>query len=342
VPLAGSLRSPALRFARDSTEKEAALRLRDLGEFELIARIERAARRMTRAPGVGLGIGDDAALLRARPGETWAVSTDARIEGVHFRFRTETPRTVGETALAAALSDLAAMGARPRGFTCALAAPGDLPLAAFDGLVRGLVDAARRHDCPLVGGNLARASETSLVTTVFGGIAQGRALRRRARPGDRILVTGELGAAALARARAERRGTTIRRIPVPRLAQGRALARIPAITGCIDISDGFTADLAHLLGPRLRCAVDPARLPVSRGFAAGCRALGLDPIATALTGGDDYELLFAVGPGGPPAAALSRRLRIRVTELGRVESGPPKAARSGFDHFADPDREPCT
>ncbi len=317
------------------------MQLRDLGEFALIARIERAARRGPHA-GVALGIGDDAALLRARPGETWAVSTDARIEGIHFRWSTETPRTVGETAVAAALSDLAAMGARPRGFTCAVAAPGDLPLATFDGLVRGLLRAARRYECPLVGGNLARASETSLVSTVFGGIPRGRALRRRARAGDHVFVTGELGAAALGRVRAERQGTTIRRIPVPRLAQGRTLARIPAVTGCIDISDGLSADLSHLLGPGLHCAVDPDRIPLPRGFTAGCRALGLDPVATALAGGDDYELLFAVGPGGPTAAALSRRLRIRVTELGRVEAGPRSAARFGFDHFADRDPETCT
>ncbi|TMA21966.1 MAG: thiamine-phosphate kinase, partial [Deltaproteobacteria bacterium] len=218
------------------------LRLRDLGEFALIERIERAARRMARGPGVVLGIGDDAALLRARPGETWVVSTDARVENVHFRWSSDSPRTVGATALAAALADLAAMGAHPRGFTCAIAAHGDLPLAALDGVVRGLVDAARRYDCPLVGGNLTRARETSLVSTVMGGVARGRALRRRARGGDRILVTGELGAAALARARAERGGAPLRRVPVPRLVQGRALARIGAVTGCIDVSDGLAAD----------------------------------------------------------------------------------------------------
>jgi thiamine-monophosphate kinase len=309
------------------------LLLRDVGEFALIARVARAARPMTRAPGVVLGIGDDAALLRARPGETWVVSTDARVEDVHFRWRTDPPRVVGETALAAALSDLAAMGARPRGFTCALAAPGKLPLAAFDALLRGLVDGARRYECPLVGGNLTRARETSLVLTVFGGVA-GRGLRRRARLGDRILVTGELGAAALARARAERSGRALRRRSVPRLAQGRTLARIGAVTGCIDVSDGLAADLAHLLGPRRSCELDPARLPLPRGFASGCRRLGLDPIALALAGGDDYELLFAVRPDGPSAAALSSRLGVRVTELGTVARGPAAGARRGFDHFA--------
>jgi thiamine-monophosphate kinase len=310
-------------------------RLRDVGEFALIERIARAARRVPRA-GVALGIGDDAALLPARRGETWVVSTDARVEDVHFRWATEAPHTVGETALAAALSDLAAMGARPRGFTCALAAPGALPLAAFDDLLRGLLRGARRHACPLVGGNLTHARETSIVLTVFGGVARGRALRRRARVGDRILVTGELGAAVLARARAERSGSRLRRVPVPRLREGRVLARIAAVSGCIDVSDGLTADLAHLLGAGRRCAIDPARVPLPRGFAAGCRALGLDPVATALAGGDDYELLFAVRPQGPSAAALARRLGVRVSELGRVERGPAGRHGRGFDHFAAP------
>ena len=316
---------------RERTEKV----LRDVGEFALIARIARAARRVP-SPGIALGIGDDAALLRARRGEAFAVSTDARVEGVHFRWSTDAPSAVGATALAAALSDLAAMGARPRGFTCALAAPGDLPLAAFDGVLRGLLDGARRYACPLVGGNLTRAQETSLVLTVFGGVVPGRALRRRTRVGDRILVTGELGAAALDRADADRRGRMLRRIPVPRLAQGRALARIAAVTGCIDVSDGLAADLGHLLGEGRRCAIDPARLPLPRGFASACGRLGLDPTALALAGGDDYELLFALRPGGPSAAALARRLGVRVTELGRVERAQRAGRPAGFDHFARP------
>ena len=309
--------------------------LRDLGEFALIARIARAARHVPNT-GVALGIGDDAALLPARRGEAFAISTDARVEGVHFRWSSDAPHVVGATALAAALSDLAAMGARPRGFTWALAAPGDLPLAVFDGLLRGLVHGARRYACPLVGGNLTRARETSLVLTVFGGVAPSRALRRRARVGDRILVTGELGAAALARVRAERSGRALRRIPEPRLAQGRALARIGAVTGCIDVSDGLAADLGHLLGPGRRCAIDPARLPLPRGFATACRRLGLDPTALALAGGDDYELLFALRPDGPPTAALARQLGVRVSELGRVERGGAPRARGGFDHFSGP------
>ena len=152
-------------------------------------------------------------------------------------------------------------------------------------------------------------------------------------------MTGELGAAALARARAERRGT---RSGGSRCRGSRGAGRWPGsprVTGCIDVSDGLTADLAHLLGPARRARSTPAR---SRCRAASRRlpALGLDPRHVALAGGDDYELLFAVGPGGAAAAALSRRLGIRVTELGRVEPGRHRRPDPAFDHFAAGHPEP--
>jgi thiamine-monophosphate kinase len=317
--------------------------LSDLDEFALIARVARAVTRAgMSAPGVRLGIGDDAAVLRARGRADWVVSTDARVEDVHFRWRTESARTVGRTALVAALSDLAAMGARPRGFTCSLAAPGALALARFDGLVAGLLEEALRWGCPLVGGNLARARETSLALTVVGEVAPGAALRRRARVGDRVLVTGTLGGAALARARAERGGSKLRRVPTPRLAAGRILARTPGIRGCIDVSDGLGADLGHLLGPALRVRIEPARVPRPAGFARACLRLGLDPAALAFGGGEDYELLFAAGARAPSAPAFARRLGVRVSELGRVERGGPGAGPRGFRHFGPTTPRSCT
>ena len=246
------------------------MQLRDLGEFALIARIERAARRVHARAGVALG-------HRRRRGAV-ARAAGRDLGGVDRRADRGRPLPLEHRDAAHRRRDRARRGAlRPRrdGRAAArvhLRARGARRSPARDvrrARARTRRRAARRYECPLVGGNLARASETSLVTTVFGGVARGRALRRRARVGDRILVTGELGAAALARARAERRGTTIRRIPVPRLAQGRALARIPAVTGCIDVSDGLTADLAHLLGPRRRCAIDPARAPAAARLRRG-------------------------------------------------------------------------
>jgi len=317
------------------------VRLGDLGEFGLIERIERAvARSGVRSAAVVLGIGDDAAILRARRGEDVVVTTDALVEGVHFRFATQSPRAIGRRALAVNLSDLAAMGARPLGCLLALAAPPELPLRTLDGVLAGMLREAARHGCPLVGGNVARARETSLVITALGAVARGRALTRRgARAGDRILVTGTLGGAALELARAERGAGTLRRVPTPRLAAGRALARVRGVGACIDVSDGLEADLAHLLEPAgLTALLDPGRIPQPPGFQAACRRLGLDPDALARGGGEDYELLFTVRPGAPSAAALARRLGVPVSEIGRAvrptrgrqgHAAPPR----GYRHF---------
>ncbi|MBW2272672.1 MAG: thiamine-phosphate kinase [Deltaproteobacteria bacterium] len=330
-------------------------RLRDIGEFGLIERIERQIQRSREkqieerragrsAPGVRLGIGDDAALLRLRAGEELAVSTDALVEDVHFRWQTQSAVTVGRRAVAVALSDLAAMGARPLGCTLALAAPPELPLRRVDDLIRGIVAEAERHRCPLVGGNVARASETSLTLTVLGGVAAGRALRRHSlRAGDRLYVTGVLGAGALALARCERGATRLRHLPVPRLAAGRALAAMGERCACIDVSDGLLADLGHLLeGSELGAELEYDRFPRPRGFESACRRLGCDPARLCLAGGEDYELLFTLPPrvrlpGG--SAGRARRLAVAVTEIGRITARPglrglPELPRAGgWRHF---------
>jgi thiamine-monophosphate kinase len=313
--------------------------LAEIGEFGLIERIARAAARGP-AGGVVLGIGDDAALLRARAGEDLVATIDAVVEGVHFRWGVDDPAALGWRALAASLSDLAAMGARPLGCLLALAAPGALPLARLDGVLRGMLAAARDYGCPLAGGNVTRARETSLTVTALGAVRRGRALSRRgARAGDRILVTGALGGAALARAGAARGRGRVRHRPRPRLAAGLALGRLHGIGACIDVSDGLEADLAHLLdaaGRPLHAELDPARVPVPRGLRRACARLGLDPAALALGGGEDYELLFTARPAALPAAALARRLGLPVTEIGRVRAGPGRRGRPpprGYRHF---------
>jgi thiamine-monophosphate kinase len=317
--------------------------LSDYDEFALIARIERAFRDQ-RSPQIVLGIGDDAALVRPRRGEDLVVTTDALVEGVHFRWETQAPVTIGRRALNVNLSDLAAMGARPLGFTLALAAPPSLPIRRFGETVRGLALAARRYGCPLVGGNVSRARELSLSVTAFGAVKAGRALTRRgARPGDRLFVTGTLGGAALALARAEAGRGRIRRAPEPRLRAGQALARMRKCGPCIDLSDGLVADLEHLLeggpsGRRLGAELNARGLPYATGLRAQAARLGLDAEALATAGGEDYELLFALRASCASAKVLTRRLQVAVTEIGTVVSRPgisglSRIARAGWRHF---------
>jgi thiamine-monophosphate kinase len=327
------------------------VRLRDVGEFGLI---ERIADTVARAAGAGrvrrsvvLGIGDDAAVLRPRRGHQVLVSTDALVEGVHFRWRTQTPRVVGKRALLVALSDLSAMGVRPLGCTVALAAPPSLELSRVLGIARGLGEVASRAGCPLVGGNVTRARVTSLTITVLGSAPPDRFLSRSgARPGDGLFVTGVLGAAGLALARSEREERRLSHLPPLRLRAGLALARLATRGACIDLSDGFVADLAHLLeASGVGAEVGVASIPTPRGFSGACRRLGLAPLRTALTAGEDYELLFTLRPGGPNPAVLCRRLGAPVTQIGRVTRRPglrlygaPKAllrgaSSRGFEHF---------
>jgi thiamine-monophosphate kinase len=239
------------------------------------------------------------------------------------------------------------MGARPIGFTFALAAPPRLDARIALELVRGTLVEAKRHGAPLVGGNLTRAREVSLTIAAFGGVKAARALRRSgARAGDRIFVTGTLGRAALDRLRAERtRGGRRRAVAAPRLAAGAALARLPGIGGCIDVSDGLAADLVHVLdasGVGGEVRVDA--LPRPAGFAAACARLRLDPHRLLLAGGEDYELLFTGRGRGAQAGLLARRLGVRVTEIGRITASAGRlrllgrglrrgAATAGWTHF---------
>ena len=310
----------------------------ELGEFELIARIERWAQAsLPRPPGgsrVVIGIGDDAAVLRPPEGHDLVVTTDAFVEGVHFRFDQESPATAGRRAMVANLSDLAAMGARPLAFTLALAVPALAPLRKVSSLVRGSLAEAGEAACPLVGGNVTRASEISLAITAHGTVRRSAVLRRSAgRAGDRLWVTGSLGRSALERARGR-----VRTVPSARLGAGQALARLgPAAGACIDVSDGLLADAAHLArASGVRAIVRAAAVPVPRGFQAACRSSGLDPAALALEGGEDFELLFSTRPGAPEGGAPPPPSRRAGDGNRGVGAGCRHRARGGVPESGPP------
>jgi thiamine-monophosphate kinase len=315
-----------------------------MGEFELIRR-HFAGAPLRRAR---LGIGDDCALLGDLPvGECLAVSTDLLVAGRHF-FADVDPAALGWKSLAVNLSDLAAIGAAPIGFTLALALPqaDDRWLAGF---ASGLLGLAARHDCELIGGDTTRGPLT-IGITVFGHVPPGQALRRdRGQPGDDLWVSGPLGAAAFAvaerlagrplpeghpaRVRLER--------PGPRLRLGRAL--LGRAHAAIDLSDGLWGDLGHLcersgVGARVHW---PA-VPVSPSLT------GLPPErqrALALAGGDDYELLFSAPPEARAGIAALAGDGAAPARIGTLVSTPGIRLLDGdgatidtdalhaFDHF---------
>ena len=329
-----------------------------MGEFELIERYFRRGPADRGGDAVLLGIGDDCALLQApSPGQVLAVSSDMLIEGRHF-FAGSDPGSVGHKSLAVNLSDLAAMGAQPLGFTLAIALPA-LDEAWLDGFCRGLFALADRFACALVGGDTTRGP-LAISITVFGQVPPGQALRRDgARPGDELWVSGPLGGASLAVAARQRGGAAVdtraaRRLdwPQPQVDLGLLLRGVAH--AAIDLSDGLAGDLRHVLAASSGAtgqsgATSPTVELMAELFAAD---IPLDPslaglpareaLGCALHGGDDYELLFTAAPGDHariralwPTAGMIGRLRAgRGILLTGPDGGSEPVERTGFDHFA--------
>ncbi|MDE2297328.1 MAG: thiamine-phosphate kinase [Burkholderiales bacterium] len=293
-----------------------------LGEFDLIAKyFTRSVRR------AALGVGDDCALFACTPGMQLAVSSDMLVEGRHF-LSTVAPQRLGHKALAVNLSDLAACGAQPLGFTLALAMPRvDEPF--LEGFARGLLALADAHDCELIGGDTTQGP-LNLCITVFGEVPQGQALLRSgARAGDDLYVSGTLGDARLAlevfRGAVTLDGAAFERVrvameqPQPRIELGLALRGVAS--SAIDVSDGLLGDLAHVLqrsGVGAQVQVDA--LPRSDVLGALPQALQRQ---CALAGGDDYELVFTAAPGAASrVAAAAQAARVPVTRIGRIDAAP--------------------
>jgi thiamine-monophosphate kinase len=329
-----------------------------MGEFELLALLREGL--PTAGPRLVLGSGDDAAITV--PGGAVATSVDALVEGVHFRRETATLRQIGRKALSTALSDLAAMGAEAGEAYVVLGAPEGMSEADLLELGAGMAAVAEETGTAIAGGDLTRAPVLTLAVTVTGYAARAEdfVTRGGARPGDVLVVTGELGGAAaglllledpgiaaaafgadaadlasfdrdrrsrpgdldLARAEALRRRQLD---PTPLIAAGRALAAAGA-TAMIDVSDGLAGDATHVaVASAALLTIDADDLPIAPGVAALASATDRNALELAVSGGEDYEL-FAALP--PDAVAHAREalaaLGIQLTAIGRVEpAGDP-------------------
>ena len=324
----------------------------ELGEFELIGRY---FDRPPRDPDVFVGVGDDAAVVRVAPGHELVIAVDMMVEGRHFRADAD-PEGLGHKILAVNLSDMAAMGARPRWALLAGALPnGDA--AWLEGFSRGLFALADAHGVELVGGDTTRGPR-NLCLTIAGEVPSGAAIRRAgAAPGDDVWVSGELGGAMLALAAIEGRtaladdelASLARRLerPEPRIGLGIALRG--TASAMLDVSDGLTGDLGHVLdASKVGARVDLVRIPCPAALAArrsgGERELAL---ACLLAGGDDYELLFtARNAARERVAAIGRDVGVPLARIGKImpwdaglvvrgEDGRPLSVLPrAFDHFA--------
>jgi len=321
-----------------------------VSEFDLIRRFFTHS-----TPGTVLGVGDDAALVRVGAGMELAISADMLVEGRHFLPRAD-PTLLGHKALAVNLSDMAAMGAKPRWATLSLSLP-KADAKWLGGFSAGFMALAHRHRVDLIGGDTTRGPLTICVQ-IMGEVPRGKALRRDgAKVGDDIWVSGRLGSAALALAAIRRRVQVPAReraaleerlhAPTPRLALGIALRGIAR--SAIDISDGLLADLGHICQrSRVSATLQWENLPATLFVRA--LAQKSDVAARALlTGGDDYELCFtAPRRRRYDVLAAAKRARAEVMVIGSITPGkrsgaavqvldsvgrPMKSRTKGYDHF---------
>jgi thiamine-monophosphate kinase len=304
------------------------------------------------------GLGDDAAVLTPPPGCDLVLTTDGVIAGVHF-FPDDPPEAIARKALRMNLSDLAAKGAKPLGFLIAVSLPAGIEekwLAAF---AAGLGDDAQAYRCPLLGGDTDRTpGPISVSISAFGAVPHGKMVRRStAKVGDYVVVTGTIGDSAL-EVRLRRDPVLAERLRLPEamrahlrdrylLPQPRnAVAEILCAhaSAAMDVSDGLAGDLAKLCrGASVAADIDVARVPLSDAARA---ALATEPalLETALTGGDDYEILLTLPPAELSAfRTAAQAAGVAATEIGRVTAGEGahflrdgKAltfARASYSHF---------
>lgn len=320
------------------------------GEFGLIARL--APFLADSGEGLIVGHGDDAAVVEIG-GRGVCIAVDVLVDEVHFRRDLSSLADVGWKAVAVNVSDIAAMGAAPTVAVVGLCRPATVPAADVEALYRGMDEACRRWGLRLVGGDTVAAAALAVSVTVLGDVDVDAAVRRRgARPGDALVVVGELGgaAAALAQHRAGVRPApsllAAHRRPEPPVAAGRVLAEHGA-SAMIDVSDGLGADLGHICAASgVGAVVHADALPAADGVVAAAAQLDRDPLDFVCAGGDDYALLAAVpAPQAQDAAAATGGVVVgavrdepREALLALRDGSTRPLSGLGWDHYREDDR----
>lgn len=308
--------------------------IRQLGEFGLIDRIHSLLGSPT-SPELIIGIGDDCAVFEAGNDRVWLATCDMQMQNVHFKTDYASWFEIGRKAMAVNISDIAAMGGTPQFAFSSLGLPDNIPTGDFDDLIRGLRDMASECGTIIAGGNLCR-SEANVVIDLFvvGTASKSHILTRSgAKAGDRIFVTGVVGAAATGLRLLDNFPRTeiptecarlVERflLPTPRVSVGQMLASSRWATSAIDISDGLASDLMHLLeSSRCGATLQESAIPITPEMEKAIRRMALTNTSASslvLHGGEDYELLFTVEPATPDSflSELTQSTNVTITEIG--------------------------
>lgn len=332
------------------------MKLSDLGEFGFIARV--ASRYQSSHPAILKGIGDDAAVLSCAPQDAFLLTTDLLLEDIHFRLHTTTPYRLGWKSLAVNASDIAAMGGVPVGFTLSLGIPAQrISVEFLDQFYEGVNGLAKVVDAHLLGGDTSESDERFIISvSVLGTVQRGKEIYRGGgKDHDDVYVTGWPGEAAMGLRileqgrRAEGLEPIVERheLPMPRVKEGNLLAKQNIAHAMIDVSDGVLADMNHLVtASGLGGEIDLALLPLSTALRDTAGRYQEDPMALALSGGEDYELLFSAAPDKREAVErVAQECGCPMTRIGRLSSAfegimlrhqqgrVQKIDPAGFDHF---------
>ncbi|MER3447134.1 MAG: thiamine-phosphate kinase [Candidatus Dadabacteria bacterium] len=302
-----------------------------IDELSIIRSIRERFKRVSKC--ISLGIGDDAAAVRINPECLLLVTTDSHVEGVHFLKGVISAEDIGRRAVAVSVSDIGAMGGIPRFFLSSLG----FPRQEDEGFLKGIMDGFKRAEdefnLALIGGNLSASEKLFLDITVLGEVEPHIMVKRTgARPGDIIYVSGTVGDSALGLRilkrgeKNEREGYLVSRhvSPQPRLSLGREIARMGLPTSMIDISDGLILDLERITVEHgLGADIYVEHIPLSPNYKNRISDFVQDPYELALSGGEDYELLFtSPEEKGEEIKGVSMKLDMKITEIGRVTDRP--------------------
>jgi thiamine-monophosphate kinase len=329
--------------------------LAELGEFGLIERVRGKAR--VRQKSITLGIGDDCAAFKVSPGKLCLLTTDALVAGIHFDLKLLSYHDLGWRSLAVNLSDVAAMGGRAIGALVTLGLPRETKVRDLDELYAGMFDLAKRFGVEVAGGDTVRSPVLVLSLTVWGEVEPKKmATRSGAKPGELLLVTGDLGGAqaglevlmgAVPWVRGAEAVIERHRRPMPRLREALTLNKAGGVNAMIDISDGLASECQHLAREsRVKIEIHEDKIPLLPVTQRVAKAKKLPGTDLALYGGDDYELLFTA-PENRAAKLVNALVGLgtKATVIGKVASGRPgvlmvtkkgarkRITRAGFDHF---------